>query len=240
MLSVEIQKTNDLISKLVPFHILNVIKNEKREVDELDDCTMLYTDMIDFAEFTKSLSDPKEAAKLLNKLFTRFDQLCEENRVYKVHTLGDSYVVMGYNGKIDKQKRHRGIAIEEASRVINVGLEMLEIVNELRVSSNHSSLENLRMRVGIHTGPITAGIIGSKVVRYDLFGEGVLVASKMKRNGMENKVSISDDTRRFIMQAPEVANEFYFEDCGNFLVKEIGKTIRSFVVTQKHSESESS
>jgi len=73
ILNVEIDKTNNLISKLVPFHVLNVIKAEKRQVDEFEDCTLLYTDMVGFNEFSKSYTDPREAISLLNKVFSRFD-----------------------------------------------------------------------------------------------------------------------------------------------------------------------
>jgi hypothetical protein len=73
ILNVEIEKTNVLISKLVPLHMLAVIINEKKQVDEFDDCTLLYTDMVGFTAFSKNVNDPKEVVKLLSKLFSRFD-----------------------------------------------------------------------------------------------------------------------------------------------------------------------
>merc|ERR1719329_848022 len=105
ILSVEINKTNEMISKLVPFHFLSVIKNEKRQVDDFEDITLLYTDMVGFTEFSKNALDPKEVVNLLHKVFSRFDQICEDNKVYKVHTIADCYVIMGYNGRIDKSRR---------------------------------------------------------------------------------------------------------------------------------------
>lgn len=105
ILSVEINKTNEMISKLVPFHFLSVIKNEKRQVDDFEDITLLYTDMVGFTEFSKNALDPKEVVNLLQKVFSRFDQICEDNKVYKVHTIADCYVIMGYNGRIDKSRR---------------------------------------------------------------------------------------------------------------------------------------
>lgn len=181
ILYVQISITNDLISKLVPYHILNVIKNEKRQVDEFDDLSLLYTDMVGFTQFTKNYSDPKEVVNLLQKIFTRFDQLCEENKVYKVHTLADCYVIMGYNGKIDKMKRVRGVVVDEANRVIQTGLEMMDVIQELKESTNNQRTKNLDMRCGIHTGKIVAGIIGSKLVRYDIFGEGVLITQGIEQ-----------------------------------------------------------
>ena len=74
-----------LISRLVPFHILTVIRNEKRQVDVFEDLTLIFTDLTGIAEMGKNYLDPRETVGLLAKVFTRFDQLCEEYRVYKVH-----------------------------------------------------------------------------------------------------------------------------------------------------------
>ena len=77
ILNVQINITNELISKLVPYHMVNVIKNEKRQVDEFNDCTLLFTDMVKFTAFSKNVKDPREVVNLLSKMFSRFDQLCE-------------------------------------------------------------------------------------------------------------------------------------------------------------------
>ena len=74
ILNVEINKTSEMISKLVPFHFLNVIKNEKRQVDDFEDITLLYTDMVGFTEFSKNALDPKEVVNLLQKVFSRLDR----------------------------------------------------------------------------------------------------------------------------------------------------------------------
>ena len=132
ILNVQINITNELISKLVPYHMVSVIKNEKRQVDEFEDCTLLFTDMVKFTAFSKNVKDPREVVNLLSKMFSRFDQLCEQNKVYKVHTIGDCYVIMGYNGRMDKNKRHHNVVVEEANRVIITALEMIEIINEVR------------------------------------------------------------------------------------------------------------
>jgi len=74
-------------------------------VDELDDVTLLFTDMVGFTQFSNNVKDPREVVKLLSELFTRFDQLCVKNKVYKVHTIGDCYVIMGYTGHIPQGLR---------------------------------------------------------------------------------------------------------------------------------------
>lgn len=102
----------------MPYHILTVIKDQKRQVDNFDDLTLLSTDMVNFTVFSKNVKDPREVVILLSKLFSRFDQVCEENKLYKVHTIGDCYVIMGYNGRIERSRRTRSVAIGEACRVI--------------------------------------------------------------------------------------------------------------------------
>ena len=108
-----------------------------------------------------------------------------------MHTIGDCYVIMSYTGKIPKERRSEIIQIEEAFRVTQVGFDMIKIINDERAKTKNPVLKNLNMRIGIHTGKIVGGIIGTKVVRYDIFGEDVLIANKMESNGIAGKVCIS-------------------------------------------------
>lgn len=201
ILNVEINKTNELIGKLLPHHMLNVVKSEKRQVDEFDnDLTLLYTDLIGINQFTKGVKDSKEIIFFLQRLFARFDQLCDENKVYKVHTVGNKYVVMGYNGKIDKMRRNKNVILDEANKVIQTGFEMLDILKEVKDASTSLAAKDLKLRIGIHTGKVIAGIIGSKVVRYDIYGEGVLIANKVEQAGIQGEVCISEYTRNLIIK----------------------------------------
>ena len=93
------------------------------------------------------------------------------------------------------------------------------------------------MRIGIHTGPVVAGIIGSRIVRYDIFGEGVLVANKMKVNALDNKVCISEDTKKMLMHSPDIANEYYFNEHKSFDVPTYKKNITSYQIERKQTES---
>jgi len=217
--------------------MVTVIKNEKRQVDEFDDVTLLFTDMVGFTAFSKNVKDPREVVNLLSKLFSRFDQLCEENKVYKVHTIGDCYVIMGYNGRIDKQKRFRAVVVDEANRVIQTGLEMIDIIREVRETSNELLLKDLDMRIGIHTGKVVAGIIGSKVVRYDIFGEGVLIANKMESNGVPGRVCVSEDTKRVLMQQSDIIAEYQLEEHSTFQLTSISKVIKSYTIDRKERDS---
>ena len=95
---------------------------------------------------------------MLSNLFTRFDKLCVEFDVYKVHTIGDCYVVMGDTGK---KRRNPSI---ECINVMKMAYRMIEVIEEENKRCNSS----LNMRIGVHTGEIIAGIIGTNIVRYDI------------------------------------------------------------------------
>ena len=139
---------------------------------------------------------------------------------------------MGYNGRIDKNKRSRNIVLDEANRIIQTGLEMIEIIQEIREQSSNVLHKKLDMRVGIHTGKVIAGIIGTKVVRYDIFGEGVLFANKIEQNGKPGSVCVSEDTKNLIMIQPEIAREYVFEEFQIVNIPPIKKQIQSYIVTR--------
>ena len=238
ILNIEINKTNNLISKLVPFHILGLIKNEKRQADEFDDLTILNAEIVNFSEYQKGYFDPRDAINILGKLFARFDQLCDENKVYKIHTIGETYILMGYNGRIDKSKRHRGNLVDEAVKCITVGFEMLQILNEINDSSKkETNIKNLKMKIGIHTGKVVGGIIGSKMVRYDVYGEGVLISNKIKISADENIVFISEDTKKLLNTTPDVANEYYYNDAKTVSIRQINRQIVCYNIEKKQSQS---
>jgi len=85
---------------------------------------------------------------------------------------------------------------------------MIDIIREVRETSNEILLKNLDMRIGIHTGRVVGGIIGSKVVRYDIFGDGVLIANKMETHGIPGKVCISEETRKILQGQPDIYSEY--------------------------------
>lgn len=113
---------------------------------------------------------------LLNRLFSKFDILCEQYGVQKIHTLGDLYVVMGYSGKINKEKRTMEDAVTEAHNLLQVAVQMTEIIDEERKRMMDPYLRNLDVQIGMNTGKIIGCIIGTRVARYDVFGPDVLIS----------------------------------------------------------------
>lgn len=141
-------------------------------------------------------------------------------------------MIMSYTGKIAKERRSPVVQIEEAFRVIQVGLEMINIIAEERSKTKNPALRNLDMRIGIHTGKIVGGIIGTKVVRYDIFGQDVLIANKMESNGLAGAVCISEQTHKLIHRNNFVEDTFQFTEHTLCEIGTIGKTIKSYKVDQ--------
>ena len=159
------------------------IRNDQKVVDQLEGVTLLYAHLVNFTEFSAA-SSPEDVVELLSRVFKKFDQVCEQLDVYKVHAIGEGYVVMGYTGKIDKNRRSAVVQQEEAQKVLLAGFEMCEIIAEERHTATSPHVKKLEMRIGIHTGKIVGGIIGAKVVHYDIFGQDVLIAHQVERQGV--------------------------------------------------------
>lgn len=107
-------------------------------------------------------------------------------------------MVMGYSGKVAKDRRSLEDAILEGYNVLQVAMQMLEIVQDERKSSS-SLLRNLNMKVAIHTGKILGGIIGSKIVRYDIFGQDVAMAKKLLQNAETGSVFASQKFHELLL-----------------------------------------
>ena len=195
---------NDLLMHLLPNHIFRkfmINPSLKSElIDEFDDVTMLFADIKGFTEFSAKRSTT-EVVNMLRDLFTEFDKLCLKNNVYKLYTIGDCYVVLGM---IDGENRN---SIEdEAKNIILMAFSMIDTIRLVRKKINYNGLD---MRIGIHTGKIIGGIIGTDIVRYDIYGKDVLIANKMESNGKEGHIMVSEVTKNLMEQ--NYRNFFSFE-----------------------------
>jgi hypothetical protein len=164
--------TEKMLFNLMPLHVVQNMKDDIPVADVLENVTLLFADIVRYTDFGNK-HEPVEVVSMLMELFKNFDHATKSCHVYKVHTIGDCYVVMGFNGKVSMNERNY---YEEAKNVCKMGEEMITIIRDVRKKVN---FELLDMRIGIHTGTVIAGIIGSSVVRYDIFGSDVLIANKM-------------------------------------------------------------
>ena len=183
----EIRKTKKLLSQMMPPTALNRLQNNLSYTDTINDVTILFADIVGFTDWSANRSS-EEIIKMLFRLFKRFDKKCIFHDIYKVCTIGDCYVVIGYAGK---QERDPWI---ECLNVIRMAKSMIKIIEK----QNKKYDSELNMRIGIHTGDIIGGIIGSGVVRYDIWGTDVLFANKLESSGTAGRIHLSSSTKMMI------------------------------------------
>lgn len=236
VLNYETKKTNELISNLVPIHLLNDIVNEKKSVDEFENMTIMQVEILNFIHYSK------DVIKLLSRLFSRFDLITTENKVYKVQTIGDLYIVMGYSGRVSQNARTKEIIIEETLNVIQTAFQMLIALEEVKqqmLKAYKLDFTDLQLRIGIHTDSIIAGFIGSKVVKYDIFGESVLISHKIKSHGKCGTVCISQNTKNILSSYLKQQKIYNMVFGGEFRIKSIGRVIEIYELTMNEDFQES-
>jgi len=109
--------------------------------DVMEDATLLFADIAGFTKFSSSV-EPEEVVKMLSELFTEFDQMCVKLKVYKVYTIGDAYVALGF---LNAAERNPPV---EANNIIKMGIGMIDIIKRVKKQLNHPGLN---MRIGVHT-----------------------------------------------------------------------------------------
>lgn len=189
----EREKSERLLRNILPHPIAERLKRgERRIADQLADVTVLFADLVNFTDFA-SRTDAAIVVDRLNEVFQVFDTLVEARGLEKIKTIGDAYMLAG------------GVPVttsDHASQVVDAGLEMLQRVDEF--NARHE--ETFSLRIGVHSGPVVAGVIGRSKFNYDLWGDTVNVASRMESTGIAGYIQISDATRqrldkRFLVEA---------------------------------------
>ncbi len=166
--------------------------------------SVLFADIVGFTKLSATVS-AEDLVKLLNGIFSGFDQLSEKHGLEKIKTIGDAYMVVA------------GIPMERADHaqaIARMAIDMQVMISEFK---QNATAEDISVRIGIASGPVVAGIIGIKKFIYDLWGDTVNTASRMESHGEPNRIHISDVTRQLL------GNEFACEDRGFIQVKGKGE-----------------
>ncbi|KAG2462035.1 GCYB2 cyclase, partial [Polypterus senegalus] len=175
----EKKKTETLLYAMLPKHVANQLKEGKRvEAGEFKECTILFSDVVTFTNIC-SQCEPIQIVFMLNSMYLKFDRLTTVHDVYKVETIGDAYMVVG------------GVPVPMASHAERVANFALGMIIAARGVTNPVTESSIQIRVGIHTGPVLAGVVGEKMPRYCLFGDTVNTASRMESHGVPNKIHLS-------------------------------------------------
>ena len=217
---IEKEKTDDLLFNILPAEVAKELKeNGHFEARDFSAVSVLFTDFKDFTATSTKLS-AVELVKEVNHCFVAFDQIMEKHRVEKIKTIGDSYMAAG------GLETH---SPSQAKEVVLAGIEMQEFLQKRRSEIGPSNRHAFEMRVGIHTGPVVAGIVGVKKFQYDIWGDTVNTASRIESGGEVGKVNISEATYQFIKDDPD----FCFEERPAFEVKGKGMIKMWFVSKSK-------
>jgi adenylate cyclase len=184
-LRIEKERSEQLLLNILPKAIVTRLNcGETIIADQLSNVTILFADLIDFTRFSSQLS-ARDLVRLLNGLFSAFDRLALDLGVEKIKTVGDAYMLAG--GLPEPRTDH-------ADAVADMALAMIEVVK--RASCDETI--PLQMRIGIHSGDVVAGVIGTHKFVYDIWGDAVNIASRMESHGMPNRIQISAATHRHI------------------------------------------
>ena len=150
--------------------------------DSFEDVTVLFADIVDFTKFSEGVS-AEVLMEVLNDIFTRFDGIADHRGLEKIKTIGDAYMVAA------------GLPIpvaDHATRAANMALDMMDAMHRF----NERSRYPLKVRIGIDTGAVVAGVIGKRKFLYDLWGDVVNTASRMESHGVPGRIQITAATRQ--------------------------------------------
>ncbi|MBN2778302.1 MAG: HD domain-containing protein [Bacteroidales bacterium] len=179
------EQTEQLVKKLLPQNAADEIRETgKAKSQKYEMVTVLFADIQGFTEIAEH-TKPEELIKHLNNIFTSFDKIIADYNIEKIKTIGDAYMCAGGMPNRD---------ITNPIEVVLAALQMQRTISEI----NESSDLKLEIRIGVHSGPVVAGVVGSKKIEYDIWGDTVNIASRMESHGLINKVNISEETYKHV------------------------------------------
>ena len=183
-LRLEKARSDGLLQNVIPARIAaRLMDGERGIADAYPSVTVLFADIVGFTALTSRLR-PDDLVDLLDRVFTRFDALVAERGLEKIKTIGDAYMVAG--GLPDPVEDHAG-------RTIDLALRMIEVVER-----EGAAIGGLRVRIGVHTGPVVGGVLGHRRFAFDIWGETVNMASRLESHGVPNRVHLTEATLELV------------------------------------------
>ncbi|MBE9229489.1 PAS domain S-box protein [Phormidium sp. LEGE 05292] len=205
------EQTERLLFNILPGPIaVRLQMQESTIADSFSEATVLFADLVNFTELCTAIP-PTELVKLLNEIFSVFDQLAEQYGLEKIKTIGDAYMVAG------------GIPIERedhAEAIAQMALDMLKEIKRFHTKDG----QPFSIRIGINSGPVVAGVIGIKKIIYDLWGDTVNIASRMESQGIADKIQVTEFTYNIL------CGKYLFQERGTISVKGKGEMKTYFLM----------
>ena len=209
------ERSEFLLLNILPQEIADRLKREPGTIaDSHPEASILFADIVGFTPLSSQLG-PVEMIEVLNQVYSGFDDLVDKYGVEKIRTIGDNYMVAA------------GIPTSRADHVealANLALDMLEFCRQLPPIGD----ARLNFRIGINTGPLTAGVIGNKKFHYDIWGDAVNTASRMESHGLPGRIQVTDEVATILKDA------FVLEPRGMIEIKGKGK-MQTWFLTERIS-----
>jgi adenylate cyclase len=204
-ISREKKKSDNLLLNILPSEIAKELKlNGKVEAVKCSSVTVLFTDFVQFSKIAEHI-DPEQLVRSIDHYFKRFDEITSKHGLEKIKTIGDSYMCAS------------GLPTPNPAHAINAIKAAKEITEMVKTQlTNQNGLTNFEVRVGLHSGPVVAGIVGIKKWQYDVWGDTVNIASRMESASEAGRINISETTYQ------EIKDEFPCEYRGEIEVKNRG------------------
>jgi class 3 adenylate cyclase len=210
-LRLEKERSEQLLLNILPAPIVERLKGGETVIaDHLDNVTILFSDFVGFTELSSRLS-AQQLVGVLGQVFSAFDALALRFGVEKIKTIGDAYMVAC--GLFGPREDH-------ARAVANMALAMTETLTEL----NASLPSPLEIRIGINSGDVVAGVIGSHKFVYDIWGDAVNIASRLESNSLPSRIQVSGSTYQHL------GRDFVFEPRGSLNIKGKGVMETFFLI----------
>jgi class 3 adenylate cyclase len=215
----EQEKSERLLLNVLPKPIADRLKQGQHTIaDNFSEVTVLFADIVSFTQLSVSLP-PASLVELLNQIFSTFDQLVEQHGLEKIKTIGDAYLAVG--GLPMPRPNH-------VEAVAELALAMQAAIAQFTVPSPDGGTKTLMMRIGIHTGAVGAGVIGTTKFAYDLWGDTVNTASRMESQGVPGRIQVTETTYQLLQQ------QYDFEERGLVDIKGKG-VMKTYFLCQKRS-----
>jgi adenylate cyclase len=193
IIEAEKKRSDDLLMNILPEETAHELKhNGKVQAKRFESVTVLFTDFEGFTQYAENLA-PEKLVESIDYYFSKFDAIIEKYDLEKIKTSGDSYMCAG------------GLPFptdDHAHKMIYAAQEILDFVTESYMD-NPLQQTRFKIRIGINTGPVVAGVVGTKKFAYDIWGDTVNIASRMETNSIPGKINISENTYQLIKDSFE-------------------------------------
>lgn len=217
-LSAAKQKSDELLLNILPKKTADELKRTgKAKAKGYDSVTVLFTDFKDFTPISEKMS-PNKLVKELHYYFSKFDQIISKYPIEKIKTIGDSYMCVA------------GLPVETKSHsrdAVNAALEIRDFIIEYKKTKEAEGEMGFDIRIGIHTGPVVAGIVGLKKFAYDIWGSTVNIAARCERVSESNEINISSTVYELVKESHHCTPR------GKIALKGLGKFSMYFVNGKK-------